>query len=311
MSRSHRGFTLIELLVVIAIIAILIALLLPAVQQAREAARRSQCKNNLKQCGLALHTYHDTYKVLPPGAVTSNWIGWGTMLLPFVDQANLFQQIDAGNGFKTRWHLATNTAGETVVNTLAKTPLSGFVCPSDQAELLNEKMYGYGTSNYVASAGTEFAATPTASTRGPMIQNSGLSFSRITDGTSNSILLGERKSIGGANTTGVPAYFASIWIGAYTATFNTTGDRFPSPLGAWYTTSDGRRFSLVSSPAPNTATSAYMINGTNGHSFSSLHDGGAQFLIADGSVRFINENMNWETLRALVLCSDGTVIGPY
>src|SRR5579859_7854071 len=95
---KRKGFTLIELLVVIAIIAVLVALLLPAVQQAREAARRSQCKNNLKQFGLALHNYHDAYKMFPPGGDAqswgnSNWLNWQAKILPFIDQGPLYNQI--------------------------------------------------------------------------------------------------------------------------------------------------------------------------------------------------------------------------
>jgi len=99
--QSRRGFTLIELLVVIAIIAILIALLLPAVQQAREAARRSQCKNNMKQIGLAIHNYHDSHLKFPPGYITTNHWGWGTMLLPGMDQANIYNLFN----FSIPFHL--------------------------------------------------------------------------------------------------------------------------------------------------------------------------------------------------------------
>src|SRR5512132_3123304 len=97
-SKRSMGFTLIELLVVIAIIAVLIALLLPAVQQAREAARRTQCKNNLKQIGIALHSYHDTSITLPPGWISTNRWGAGTMILPYVDQAPLYNAIGSTAG---------------------------------------------------------------------------------------------------------------------------------------------------------------------------------------------------------------------
>ena len=133
------GFTLIELLVVIAIIAVLIALLLPAVQQAREAARRSQCKNNLKQIGLALHNYHDTANKFPSGFVTRAWPSpgtgattelscwsWGAMILPYIDQAPMYNTLQVGT-----LSLAANLAAGGAQATAATTPLSGFMCPSE------------------------------------------------------------------------------------------------------------------------------------------------------------------------------------
>ncbi len=113
--RRRLGFTLIELLVVIAIIAILIALLLPAVQQAREAARRTQCRNNLKQIGLALHNYHDVFNTFPPGYVAKiannktsserSMFAWGALILPYIEQGNLYQVLDPGNPLGNRSHL--------------------------------------------------------------------------------------------------------------------------------------------------------------------------------------------------------------
>ena len=140
--RRSRGFTLIELLVVIAIIAILIALLLPAVQQAREAARRTQCKNNMKQIGLAMHNYHDVHLCFPPGYITTTpcesatvWpacnagelglYSWGTFVLPYIDQSNLYNQLTPGTV-----PLQVNLTIPAVLQSLRQ-PLSMFLCPSD------------------------------------------------------------------------------------------------------------------------------------------------------------------------------------
>ena len=169
--RQRRGFTLIELLVVIAIIAVLISLLLPAVQQAREAARRSQCKNNLKQLGLALHNYHDTYSVFPPGAlalsttgvaykpgdtepsrtaVVGGW-GWTVFVLPFIDQGPLYNSLAPnGNNFPS------------APTTLTKTILPVFLCPSDASGSIHTATAmggdgatnGHAKSNYPAIYGS-------------------------------------------------------------------------------------------------------------------------------------------------------------
>jgi prepilin-type N-terminal cleavage/methylation domain-containing protein len=146
---GRRGFTLIELLVVIAIIAILIALLLPAVQQAREAARRTQCKNNLHQFGLALHNYHDTFKSFPaqqlPTQGAPNAWGWGVMVLPFIDQATLYNALQPGMGGAFPAPGATNWTGwmpppSTLYNgvPLLQQAVPVFICPSDESTVLNQ-----------------------------------------------------------------------------------------------------------------------------------------------------------------------------
>ena len=204
MPHRRRGFTLIELLVVIAIIAILIALLLPAVQQAREAARRTQCKNNLKQIGLALHNYHDSHLVFPtshfvgnvlrPGYDFTHW-AWASMILPYVDQAPLYNRFQAGP-------LSPKQA-YAIDSKLFTTPLEVFICPSDPEAPTNRnrpfRIIGQpgqpevfiAKSNYPGVAGDE----ENNAGRGVFHTDSTCARIRdITDGTSNTLLVGERRS---------------------------------------------------------------------------------------------------------------------
>ncbi|MDQ3332190.1 MAG: DUF1559 domain-containing protein, partial [Planctomycetota bacterium] len=203
---SRKGFTLIELLVVIAIIAVLIALLLPAVQQAREAARRVQCKNNLKQLGLALHNYENTYGVFPPNGATSQYsYSPQAQLLPFIEQANLQRLIDfdqpliiGSGGPSSRLNPAIQPAAEKAV--------SVFLCPSDGGEVFyvdttktpNERFAG---GNYMASMGSGVGwncytsrppSLPTWNGSDGLFWNgSKVRFRDLTDGTTNTIAFGE------------------------------------------------------------------------------------------------------------------------
>lgn len=200
--RRSRGFTLIELLVVIAIIAVLIALLLPAVQQAREAARRTQCKNNLKQLGLALHNYHDTFNTFTPRATGSDcpggsggncqWKSGFVGLLPFFEQAPLFQKIAAGGqmengntyppGGPTPWDGGYPPWRQ---------QLTMLVCPSDVSP--SQSSFGIGVTNYMFSVGDSIRFGHWERTgRGLFPQVRGTRFGDITDGTSNTIAMGER-----------------------------------------------------------------------------------------------------------------------
>ena len=305
----QRGFTLIELLVVIAIIAVLIALLLPAVQQAREAARRTQCKNNLKQIGLAIHNYHDIYNVFPAAslhwnidftgtALTNNsdsaW-GWGAMILPQIDQAPLFNTL--GVSSQGLEDLLVNPA----TRPLAQQKLAVYRCPSDTAPDLNtwrafynSKYGGSGvdgrhspqgffvaSANYTANHGTnwtlvaqyyQFGQDP----YGVFWTDSKLSFRDITDGTSNTIFIGERKW----NNCK-----AAIWIGPRNV--NGHGD-----WGIRMNTSVAftqQNYSTADTDGTNSA------NGGDG--YSSQHVGGSQYLFGDGTVRFISDNINFDTTQ--------------
>lgn len=327
--QKSRGFTLIELLVVIAIIAILVALLLPAVQQAREAARRTQCKNNLKQIGLALHNYHDTYNAFPPGRVrntysgiTDAWytgnIGWLPRVLAQIEQNNLFNQIDWNLGFGT-----AGTDGDQGVNGANPTGarrqiIPAFRCPSDPGtggvpwrtpagvavtgQLPNT---GYATGNYVASVGrtTRLNAVPP----GMFGQNTKVNMRDMTDGTSNTVAVSEvvigfyrddSNDVGnltncawtGTKRTGNTSQAGGSWFYHYfpqTGFFNT----FVGP----------------NSKAPDCGQNSDRVN----QAARSMHTGGVQAVLADGSVRFISENIDLTTWGYLGDKSDGNVLGEF
>ena len=239
--RAKKGFTLIELLVVIAIIAILIALLLPAVQQAREAARRSQCKNNLKQIGLALMNYHDAARALPPGVVHTNVngqnnFGWTTMILPYFDQGPLFKKFNS--------KLLVNNPGTGTVSApqansnafLNQTILTAARCPSDVGdEQLDDGTVGIvGTSNYmgnfgvgeptIASPGTAANSLHPRYLQGILGPNSKVRIRDCKDGMSNVILVAERRmprncsNWGAAVAPGNEGQYCSVWAGPLGAT---------------------------------------------------------------------------------------------
>jgi len=326
---------LIELLVVIAIIAILIALLLPAVQQAREAARRTQCKNNVKQLGLALHNYHDTFLTFPPGGVASTTVGapyqgwgWNTMILPYMDQAPLYNQFNFSNTM-----LATITAQPTVMST----QIGALRCPSDVGtNIVNyadvagvvgpptaNQVNQFGRSNYLGVVGWSttpvnptglVAGTPpaTATYRGIFGANSRVNIGAMTDGSSNAIVVGERytPNAGGQASIGQPVGHG-IWAGAPNP---ATVDGYAAIFGdtAVSTTTSNN------SATPFAPTS-YRINGNNNgvairgqtSGFGSLHVGGCHFLIGDGTVRYISENIDTTIYRNLGTINDGNPIGEF
>lgn len=272
--KRHRGFTLIELLVVIAIIAILVSLLLPAVQQAREGARRAQCKNNLRQIGLALQNYHSSFNIFPPGYVsgapypaTTNGWGWCAMLLPHLDQTNLYDTID----FKLPLEHLTNQAA-------VATKLPFFLCPTDQIgsgifEITDATgsvvVASAAAASYAATVGDDSSEADGLTGNGVFYRNSGTRISEIRDGTSTTVLAGER-AWGFSNGT---------WSGAPNNGLCRAGTFNP-----WmYATANSPVFVLVHNNFINILTDS--DGGLD--DFSSFHAGGAQFVMADGSVRFI------------------------
>ncbi|WP_422925876.1 DUF1559 domain-containing protein [Singulisphaera sp. PoT] len=336
--ESQGGFTLIELLVVIAIIAILIALLLPAVQAAREAARRAQCVNNLKQMGVALHNYHSSNDVFPPGYVSSflpnvpdpcdqdsenqtsidrgsGW-AWGSMILSQMDQQPLYNSIN----FSLSVAFAAN-------QTCSQTSISAYLCPSDSGPSLipvfkdppdpnNPGSFSgnaiddtVARGNYVGMYGIGEVCANSGSTNQPnqgsigtaagiFSRNSRTTIASITDGTSNTIAIGERSH----NLSYVTWTARSIdgWLGK-TSTVEGGTDKFnPSPEECW---------TQVLGPA-GLEDGTRTINQPEAHveDYWSQHPGGANFLFGDGSVKFLKSSINPIPWRAMATKNFGEVI---
>ena len=311
-ARPRLGFTLIELLVVIAIIAVLIALLLPAVQSAREAARRMQCTNNLKQIGIALHSYHDTVNVFPPGysslfkkdgsdeGTAQDDIGhgwaWGSLILPRIDQSPLYNAINFG---------LTMTYAENF--TVQSLRINTYLCPSDDTKQIvpvrdednTETIYSVGGANYVGCYGVGEVGEAPGAGSGMFFRNSRLGFKDINDGASQTFFIGERshdlsyvtwtgRAIGG-------------WLHP-TPTFEGGRNKFsPEPEEA---------FVMVLGPIESEAGFRRTPNSPSAHveDYRSRHPGGANFLFGDGSVRFIKDGIAEPIYAALATRSGGEVI---
>ncbi|MBI1347601.1 DUF1559 domain-containing protein [bacterium] len=320
-TRNRSAFTLIELLVVIAIIAILIALLLPAVQQAREAARRTQCRNNLMNIGLALHNYMMAHEVLPPGTqnpvgpIVSNppglteamhamaagdmdgldldggmggadaegeqaafdfstnyHMGWLTQILPYLEQQNAYRKIDF-----------TQSVYQPGNSRVRQHQVSLFVCPSDWHSQTEK---GVALTNY-RGCHHDVEAPIDVDQNGVLYLNSAVSYESIEDGSSSTIFAGEAK--GGWNSS-------LGWMAGTRSTLRNAGtmislDQNPQPNGQPLQGED-----------QDTAT----VGG-----FSSVHTGGAHFLIGDGAVRFLSQNINVPVYRALANRHDGELVDDY
>jgi prepilin-type N-terminal cleavage/methylation domain-containing protein len=311
-SRHRRGFTIVELLVVIAIIGVLIALLLPAVQQAREAARRTQCKNNLKQIGLALHNYETTHGLFPPGYLyiegndytgpvvpgfelaNHQGLGWGALILPYVDQAALHKSIN----FDLPVFDPTNLAPR-------EEHLAVYLCPSDPdsdgnfvvRDDTSTPVEQYAASSYCANWGPADAAnnidaTPDASP-GVFYRNSRTRVRDVVDGLSTTIAVGERTN--GEIPGGTPPhpFFETAWFAAAREIAAPTDDH-------------GHMVLFDAQFLPNQATGPGADRGV-----SAPHTGHAQFLLCDGSVHSLNENVDASLYRALCSRSGGEVVGEF
>ena len=339
--RRHarpKAFTLIELLVVIAIIAVLIALLLPAVQQAREAARRTQCKNNLKQIGLALHNYHDTYLKFPASMYFSNFPGgglnntyfqdqggtlhgpsWLVCLLPYIDQAPLFNQCNFNQAIGANANAVVTSAN-----------IGGFQCPSDSFANAGNKYIdtgkmgnnmwargnyaanGYGPSNYngVGWAGNVPYGQQNVNMRGPFGWNGWGGINAVTDGTSNTVASWEIRS--GPMPNDPRGVWASGRMGlGFIGNCNNPGGGIGS--GDCYGINDGHSngddiYGCTDLPAQQMGCWG---SGDGQAGPKSLHVGGVHALMCDGTVRFINQNLDGNTMAAITAQADARIPGEF
>ncbi|MBA4031440.1 MAG: prepilin-type cleavage/methylation domain-containing protein [Planctomyces sp.] len=321
------AFTLIELLVVIAIIAILIALLLPAVQQARESARRTGCRNNLKQIGLALHNYHDTFNCLPIGCLfedrgaggpsDSNRTNWMARILPQIDQAPLYAKVDFNrrtSGWDPNNARGTNLpAYRCPSDIIVRTTTNADHAPTSYAACIGNTFRLHGGGGAIASAAAghgsyivgngEWSRMVLNNGTEPAVfaPNSSCRFSRITDGTSNTMAISEivagsdikemaSTDVNDCSLAGtVRARRGYSWLWGTTATWAFTTTRTPN-----FNSEDCERFDVY-------------INAIA----RSKHTGGVHVLLNDGAVRFVSDNINLDTWRNLGQRADGNVLGEF
>ena len=342
MRKQKNAFTLVELLVVIAIIGILIGMLLPAVQQVREAARRSACSNNSRQLALAMLNYESANQRFPP-AINSEASrgredappiierpvtppsdptdpegaqqGWGFFILPYLEQNALFDQFQSStdNG-DIDWHLVTDANGQLVASNV----ISSFLCPSDAGPdgdsnlSLTHKSAPdgqlYAKSNFIAAIGAgNHVQTRRASGRitwGIMATNSRTAFADIQDGSSNTIIIGERASrtdeeagaVGDELPDGKP--YGAIWAGRIQNNQRNEKGHFSNDtcVGRLTSGDDSR---------------SWGVNGTRASDglVSSFHPGGGNVTFADGSTHFLIDNISLDTLKSLAAMAEGSVVG--
>lgn len=300
----RQAFTLIELLVVIAIIAVLVGMLLPAVQKVREAAARSKCQNNLKQLALALHKHHDSYNFYPDGVhrsqgaappSTNDYVltespvrrfNWTIAILPYIEQANVYALWDFIN-FNNNRGLTGNQA------TVSWRVITTFICPAaaiqtvDQGEGTASPPRHWGITCYMANAGRRSYRRADQTNDGPFIHNWPRAYAHITDGTSNTIFLGER--------------------GFNDPVFNSIPGENLAEWGWWAFGAEGDVLLSAAEkinwkmPAPATQANYDLRKNV----FGSSHPTGANFAFGDGSVRFISESLDLLTLQRLCMHQDG------
>jgi prepilin-type N-terminal cleavage/methylation domain-containing protein len=341
MSRTRKGFTLVELLVVIAIIGVLVALLLPAVQAAREAARRTQCTNNMHQFGIAIHSYHDSFKKLPssvrPTSTSTVRAGSLVFMLPYLERKDLYDQYD----FTKSWGKIENVP-------VTKQRIAAFECPSSPslgamdhevdgdgpgtpwAPLVGLSDYGVSLGNdprlvSVAAALTPsvpvqgskaMASTQTDPTNGLMPKNAAITFGHVTDGLTNTIAMLEsagrpyvyRRSGAVSEDLSKNHLNAGGWSRAATdilfAGSNAAGDVIPG-TNVNRTNGEDVGNDTYANPA------GYPVYGTEGSSQPfSFHNGGLNVVLGDGSARFINETVNIGIFAALITRSGAGQVSP-
>ena len=333
---QRRGFTLIELLVVIAIIGILVSLLLPAVQQARESARRSQCLNNLKQMGIAMHSYHGAWKTFPIGALHSRTpslrysddrgASFFVAILPYIEQGNVYKKLDQGAaGGAGNMQNAANPNG-TVLDGFH---LSIYTCPSSSMTTMTtpqpQAQRGVMMPNYVGVSGAALLnggpnplAEPTyngvMAGSGVLVPNRSIAMRDITDGSSNTMAVAEQSAFARtANGREVDLRSSNSyggWVGS-------TGSGTPGD-GTWFCT-DYQSWNITTVRYPINFKDATSVCGASGldpvdgcnRPIQSAHHTGCNILLADGAVRYLPETIDFKALTNLANRNDGETIGPY
>lgn len=319
-AARNSGFTLVELLVVIAIIGVLVALLLPAVQAAREAARRSSCSNNLKQFGIALQNHHDTFGTFPPGMTdddTDN-LGWGTYILPFEEQGNIYDKITANiPAPQVLLHKGGNHPGidawgqlQVGAHTAYTTQvLKNYLCPSNA--LPTKDNNGYGASHYVGNAGSPVLAYSSYGCGAPKgdAQNGvlvsdanndntyALNMAAVSDGTSSTFMVGEIGRSLSVHATKIDDGRFPLWAGG-----NNEGD---------CTTQQNGSHIRLAGVLPSANEPFYInrkIDDYSNNCFGSYHPAGAQFVFVDGHVSLIPNTVDITVLTYLANRMDGNAV---
>jgi prepilin-type N-terminal cleavage/methylation domain-containing protein len=298
---DRRGFTLIELLVVIAIIAILIGLLLPAVQKVRAAAARMVCSNNLKQLGLAVHNYASANEDCFPKYIGLNrQVGWTTLLLPYLEQDNVYKMIDQTQP----WYVSLNGCQNRAAGQVR---MKGFVCPSNpgaQRTILVQDPENPGGSfqaaptDYVVAEGFYYSTNPVNWVEGTIRSAHTIGKRRITDvsdGTSNTLIIFENADV------------PNVWINGQLVTNNLNNPQVinHSNHGGWANPCNNN---MRGWDATGTVQfGPYIVNKRNGAALYGFHPGGAHALIGDGSVKFFSENTTSETIKRYVSFNGGDI----
>lgn len=296
------GFTLVELLVVIAIIGILIALLLPAVQMAREAARRSQCGNNLKQIGLGLHNFHDVNRKLPPGRTRSGFLTWHVLVLPYIEETNLYQNFAVLKNFQSQTVDVRRTAVDTYYCPSRRAPTFLSVDDDPNSTIPTGSVgdycgnMGYSTidwadlkanPNGVLMIGPQYES-PASSTSTITSLGKGIKLADVTDGTANTFMVGE-KAVSLSNLGSEKDGDGCIY----------NGDKPEVAL------------SMAGPSAPIVANLELGLGRGDKPFFGSYHPTVSQFVLCDGSVRIVSETINGASLGRLSIRNDGEVVGDF